>query len=80
MFGPCRVAYGILVPSPGIEPSPSALEAWSLNQWTAREFLSFLLNKICFGSCWWILPFLHRSEMSRKMIKSPVSRVVSQVQ
>ena len=27
----------ILVPGPGIEPAPPALEAWSVNQWTARE-------------------------------------------
>ena len=30
-------ACGILVPRPGIEPAPPALEAWSLNHWTARE-------------------------------------------
>ena len=28
---------GILVPRPGIEPAPPALEAWSLKHWTARE-------------------------------------------
>ena len=32
-FWPC----GILVPPPGIEPTPPAVEAWSLNHWTARE-------------------------------------------
>ena len=31
------MAYGILVPQPGIEPVPPALEAWILNHWTARE-------------------------------------------
>ena len=31
------VACGILVPWSGIEPSPSALEVESLNQWTTRE-------------------------------------------
>ena len=31
------VACGILVPQPGMEPMPPAVEAWSLNQWTARE-------------------------------------------
>ena len=30
-------ACGILVPRPGIEPVPSALEVQSLNRWTARE-------------------------------------------
>ena len=31
------VAYGILVPQPGIEPMPPALKVWSLNHWTAGE-------------------------------------------
>ena len=32
-----HAACGILVPPPGIEPVPPAVEAWSLNHWTARE-------------------------------------------
>ena len=31
-------AYGISVPRPGIKPVPPAVEAWSPNYWTAREF------------------------------------------
>ena len=31
------MACGILVPQPGFEPAPPALEAQSLNHWTARE-------------------------------------------
>ena len=31
------MAYGILVPQPGIKPVSPALEAWRLNHWTARE-------------------------------------------
>ena len=31
------MACGILVPQLGIEPMPPALEAWSLNHWTAME-------------------------------------------
>ena len=38
-FWPCRVARGILVPRPGIEPVPPALEARSFNHWIAREVL-----------------------------------------
>ena len=30
-------ACGILVPQPGTEPAPPALEAQILNHWTARE-------------------------------------------
>ena len=29
-------ALGILVPWPGIEPTPTSLEVWSLNYWTTR--------------------------------------------
>ena len=36
-FWPCRGACRILVPRPGIEPVPPAVEAWILNHWTARE-------------------------------------------
>ena len=36
-FFPCRSACGILVPRPGIESMPLALEVQSLNHWTARE-------------------------------------------
>ena len=48
-FWPHRVACGILVPLPGIEPTPPAVEAWSLNHWTAREVLggSFLVAGLC---------------------------------
>ena len=34
---PYHTAFWILVPQPGIEPMPPALEAWSLNHWTTRE-------------------------------------------
>ena len=37
-FWPGRVACRILVPQPGTEPVPPAVEAQSLNQWTTREF------------------------------------------
>ena len=30
---------GVLVPQPGIEPTPHALEVQSLNHWTAKEVL-----------------------------------------
>ena len=36
-FSLCRVACGILVPWPGIEPTPPTLEAWSLTHWNVRE-------------------------------------------
>ena len=45
-FWPCPVACGILVPLPGIDPAPPAMEAQSLNHWTAREVppSMYLLN------------------------------------
>ena len=36
-FWPCRDACGILVPRPGMEPAPPAVEARGLNHWTTRE-------------------------------------------
>ena len=36
---------GILVPQPGIEPTPPAEEAQSLNHWTAREVPIFITLK-----------------------------------
>ena len=32
-----HVASGILVPQPGTEPAPPALEVWSLKHWTTRQ-------------------------------------------
>ena len=37
IFWPCRAARGISVPRLGMEPAPLAVEARSLNHWTARE-------------------------------------------
>ena len=42
-----HVACRILVPSPGTEPMPPAMEAWSLTYWTAKEVLgSIFLNMV----------------------------------
>ena len=42
-FWPRCAACGILVPRTGIEPVPPAVEAWSLNHWTAREVQNLLI-------------------------------------
>ena len=42
-FWPCCMACQILVPQPGIEPVSPAVETWSPNHWTTREFPVFLL-------------------------------------
>ena len=39
------MACGTLVPRPGIEPVPPALEARSLNLWTARDVLDNAVRK-----------------------------------
>ena len=39
-------ACGISVPQPRVKPVPLALEAWSLNHWTARE-VPWILLKMC---------------------------------
>ena len=38
-------ACGILVPHPGIEPTPPAVEVQSLNRWTAREVPQVSISK-----------------------------------
>ena len=47
-FFPCHSACGILVPRPGIESIPLALEVQSLNHWTASEIskLGFLFQVV----------------------------------
>ena len=48
-FCPCHVACrGIPAPWPGTELVPPAVEAWSLNHWTAREIPRNLKNE-CLG-------------------------------
>ena len=52
-------ACGILVPLPGIEPSPSVLEVWSLNHWTIKEsprriFKDVLAGRCILGHPWWL--------------------------
>ena len=42
-FLPHRVARGILVPWPGVEPETSAVKAQSPNHWSTREFPSFVI-------------------------------------
>ena len=44
----CDMACRIVVPQLGIEPMPPAVEAWSPNHWTAREFpeLPFILTYV----------------------------------
>ena len=43
-FWPYHTAGGILVPQPGIQTAPPALEVQSLNPWTTREVLILLLD------------------------------------
>ena len=50
-------ARRILVPWPGIEPGPSAVQAPSPNRWTAREFPRFISQ----WSSAILLPILHFS-------------------
>ena len=44
---PHRVAYGTLVPWPGIKPLPLAIEAQSLTHWTPREVPQDLFREKC---------------------------------
>ena len=58
-FLPCHMAHGILVPQPGIKPTPPALEGQSLNHWTAREvpLLCSLYLYVCFCLVWFVSLF-----------------------
>ena len=45
------LACGILVPQPGTEPGPSAVEAWSPTHWSAREFPYCVSCVVCVYVC-----------------------------
>ena len=52
------MACGILVPQLGMEPVPSAVEAWYLNRWTTRDVpvidssLAYLLHRLLEAGTW----------------------------
>ena len=48
-FWPGHMSYGILVPQPGIESRSPAVEVWSSNHWTTREFC--FVVACSFGFC-----------------------------
>ena len=53
-----RVACGILVPQPGIEPVPSAVKVQGPNHWTVREF-----PLVCVFNLEFIQQFLQQVEL-----------------
>jgi len=70
-FWPCHVTCEILLPGWGMEPMPPAVEAWSPNHWTTREFpliISFCIPKLeilmmpYFTGLSWGLHGMHMSE------------------
>ena len=70
-FWPHCAACGILVPRPGIEPVPRAVEVGSPNHWTAREFSvspflnnpgAFVLNPSLVPRWQWALYWVDLSE------------------
>ena len=56
-----HVACGILVPRPGIKPTPPTVEAWSLNHWTAREVPMYVLYYV--WECSFYTQFSERSTL-----------------
>ena len=48
LFWLCGTACGILVPQPRIKPAPPAVEAWTLNHWSAREVPVVAFLKVVF--------------------------------
>jgi len=49
-FFPLLHCVHVKPPQPGIEPMPSALEAWSRNHWTTREAQNIALFFFFFNS------------------------------
>ena len=45
-FWPLPAACKIFAPQPGVEPESPAVEAWSPNHWTTREFPSSFFTLI----------------------------------
>ena len=44
VYVPCPVARGILISQTGIEPRPTAVEAWNPNHWTTSKFPKYIFN------------------------------------
>ena len=63
LFDHTKRYVGILVPQPGIEPAPPALEAWTTRevpQWHIFKwafFFCFQQLTVVFGHCWHIISF-----------------------
>ena len=71
-FWPRCAACGILVPQPGIEPTPPALEVWSLNHWTAREAPRMVFY------CGQKTSYLYMKELPEKMGPPTPEEVIEQ--
>ena len=61
---------GVLVPWPGTKPMPSAVELWSPNHWTAREFPQY------FNALFFTQKFLHVAKERRKRKKEKLSSCI----
>ena len=70
VFWPHLAACEILVPRPGIKPTPLALEVRSFNHWTAREVpvVKFLILSPG-GMQWKVLSIHHRAYSSLEPIE-----------
>ena len=71
------MACGVLVTRPGIELTPPALEARSLNHWTAREVPIYFILKLtvtihgCFFREW-----IHRAPHANILEVDPLTRFI----
>ena len=64
------VAFGYLVPWPGIEPWPSASGAWSLSHWTTREVPH--LEYFYVHTSVWFVAFCHIQYFTRLHVRGMV--------
>ena len=77
IFWPCCTACGILVPRPGIEAAPPAVEAWSLNHWTTGEVPEHLFDVRLEPGWYWVYK---KEQDSLPALKAPVQQQQQQQQ
>ena len=68
-FWTCPMACGILVPQPGIKPTPPVLKAQHLNHWTTREVQVSLI----------LIPLFSDKHLENQKIKKSLIHSLTQV-
>ena len=72
LFWPYHSTCGILVPRPGVELMPPAVEMWGLHHWTPRE----VLRGHCFAFSSWPLPSPSSGQCQAFLLPVPKMRML----